>query len=1002
MKKLFLLLTAIITLALSSFAQDRTVSGVVLDADTDEPLIGASVTPIGGGTGTATDIDGKFTLRLPEKVREIEFTYVGCKAVRMKVAPEMTVKMENNNRLNEVVSIGYGSQQKLGSVVGTVATVSSEQLEDIPTATFVDALQGAVSGLSVSSMSGDPSSTNNNIHLRGISSLSASITPLFILDGAPVTSAVFTTLNPSDIESITVLKDAASTAIYGSRAANGVIVITSKRGKLKSQPKISIRANIGWSAAVQDNMKMMNAKEYVKYRDLTGVNVPEDMRYAVDVLGVNTDWTKETFDSHAPTYSVEGVVSGGGDDLGYYLSLNHYEADGIIAQSHMRRETLRFSIRSAVRDWMRLGLQTNLGYTKYETNGASNSTYSGSGIYLNNPMVFARMALPVDATRYWTRDENGNAVWGDRSRYLHFSGIALPQTYLDYTSVLRNQITANTTLWEEFYPIKGLILRAQQNVDAYDYRGKGYQFPMEAFTTPMGDVCDFGNNFTGSNSQAFERYYAWTYTNTAEYDKQLNDRNHIRVLLGQESIIRHGESFGAYTTGQTDKRMMLLQQGTDVTVANQTQSWSDLTYNSYFLMANYDLDEKYYVTGSLRRDGSSLFAPGHRWSTFWSLGAMWNLKRENFLKDVNWLDDLRFNLSYGTAGNSGLSSYYAYMGLVGQSSTTYQDGAIWGITGAPNNQLSWETVHQFDMGINFRIWNRFDGNIAFYNKVTKDMLQTIPYSMTTGMSAGWGNVGSMRNTGFEFTLDTKVLQTKDWYWGINLNFSYNHNAITELFDGQDELVLDEYSMKYQVGHDSSELYLVRWAGVDPQDGQQMWYDADGNITKTFDQDDAVLIGKSYIAPWHGGFGTTLRWKDLALKIDFAWTARKYMMNNDRLFAENNANGTTYNQMRTMLNVWTTPGQITDIPAADGQVTQFDSHLLENASYMRMKNLTLSYSLPQAWMRKAQMESVTFHFTGRNLLTFSNFTGYDPEPETNMVQYQYPNTRQYEFGVEVTF
>lgn len=1002
MKKLLLLLTAVITLALSGYAQNRSVHGTVVDSETDEPLIGATVMPLGGGTGTASDVDGNFTLSLPAHVKDLQISYVGYSTQKVKAENGVVVKMVNNNALKEVVVTGYGSGKKLGSIVGSVSVVGEDALENIPTATFIDALQGQVAGLSIFSDSGDPSSVNNSIRLRGVNSLNTSNTPLFILDGAPVAASVFTTLNPSDIESITVLKDAASVAIYGSRAANGVIVITSKKGRFGERAKVTVRANVGWSTAVQDRMDMMNSEQYITYRDAIGQPVSQEMRDAWELYGISTDWFKETFDGHAPTYSVEGAVQGGTENLSYYISLNHYDAEGIIEQSEMRRETLRFNLNARVNSWFRVGLQTNLGYTKFQQNNESNAVYSGSGLYITNPMVFARKSFPMDSPNYWTVDENGNRVEHGEALYLHFSQIPTPTLNDLGRSVWNNRVTLNTTLSEQINPIAGLTIRAQQNVDAYDSRGKNYGWPKEPFTTPMGDYYDFQDQTDGYNQQSFSRYYQFTYTNTAEYTRTFADKHNMTVLVGEESIIGRSEGFGLFTEGYTDRRQMLLPQaGAAVPNTALSQSMGEETFNSFFINGAYDYDSKYYLEATFRRDGSSKFAPGHRWSNFWSVGAMWNAKAEAFLAPYTWLDDLQLHVSYGTTGNSGIGNY-AFYGLVGSYGTPYNGGSAIGIAQAANPDLSWETVRSLDVGIGFGFLKIFSGEVNFYNKNTVDMILSIPWSYTTGFGGGYGNIGSMRNTGIDFDLTAAIIKTKDWYWAVRGNFNYNHNEITKLYDGQDYLTLSNAGLQYKVGHNAGELYAVRFAGVDPRDGRPMWYDKDNNLTKTFNEErDAVLTGKSQYAPWSGGFGTDLRWKGLSLKADFNWAAGKYMINNDRFFAENNTFATSYNQMTSMLNVWQQPGDQTDIPGP-GNPLQFDTHLIENASFLRLKNLTVQYSLPASLLSRMYLQALTVHFTGRNLLTATKFTGYDPEPETNVVAFFYPNTRQYEFGIEVTF
>lgn len=1001
MKKLFLFLTAVFCLAMSAYAQ-RTVTGTVVDAETDEPLVAATVLPIGGGTGTITDIDGNFSLNLPGSVKEIKFSYVGYATQTVAVSDKMNIALVPDNKLETVVVTGYGSGKKLGSVVGAVSVVGEEQFQNVPTATFVDALQGQVSGLSIYSASGDPSSIDNDIRLRGVNSITAGNTPLFILDGAPVSQNVFTTLNPSDIESVTVLKDAASVAIYGSRAANGVIVITSKKGKFGEKAKVSLRASYGWSQIASDNVDMMSAKQYVEYRDKIGQPVSAEARQAAFDYGINTDWMDEVFDSHAPTYSLEGVVQGGSETMSYYLSLNHYDAEGIMPQSAMRRESLRLNLSARVAPWLRIGFQSNFGYTKYETNNESNSAYGNSTPSIYNPMMFARFAMPYDSPYYYTIGDDGRPVFGDRAEYLHFTDALTPQAVAKNRSVWSNRVTANMTLSEMITPINGLVIRAQQNVDAYDSRIDNKVYPTENFTTPMGDYYNWDGDNTGFAQQAFTRYYAFTYTNTAEYSFSVNDVHNITALVGQESIVAKSNAFGASASGYTDPRLMLLgTTGTSASYSNLSESVAQQTFNSFFFNASYDFDNKYFVEGTFRRDGSSKFAPGHRWSSFWSVGGKWNMKAESFLQPVTWLDDLQFHISYGTTGNSSIDNYM-YFGTVEPTGGSYMGGAGLVIGNPANSDLTWETVKSFDVGFNFGFLNIFSGEIDFYHKKTCDMLMTIPWSYTTGYSAGFGNIGSMKNVGVDINLQADIIKTRDWYWALRANFNYNNNEITELFNGQDTFTVPNTGIQYAVGHSAGEHYTVLWAGVDPRDGQTMWYDKDGNLTKTYNEErDAVLTGKSAFAPYSGGFGTDLRWKNLSLRVDFAWAAKKYLINNDRAYIENNTNATQFNQMTSMMDVWTTPGQVTDIPKV-GVPFQFDSHVIEDASFCRLKNLTFQYALPRNVLNKMRLENLSFHFTGRNLLTFTGFSGVDPEPESNLVRFYYPNTRQYEFGFDVTF
>ena len=411
MKKFILLLFALLTVV-SVSAQSRSIRGTVVSAADDEPLVGATVVPVGGGSGTATDLDGRFHLTVSNKVSQLTVSYIGMKPVTVPVQDNMTIRLEvSDTHLDEVVVTGYGTGKKLGSIVGSLAVVNEDVFADSPASNFVDALQGQVPGLSIFSNTGEPSSVPANIRIRGVNSLDASNTPLFILDGAPVSSSVFTTLNMNDIENVTVLKDAVSTAIYGSRAANGVIVITTKKGKFGQQAQVTVRANVGWSAPVKNKIKMMNSQQYIQFRDMVNMPVSDEIRNLVETYGISTDWQDEMIKDNAMTYSLEAAVSGGSENLSYFISLNHYDQDGLIASSGMRRESLRASLDAKVNDWFRIGFQSNLGFQSYETNSAA--SYAGN-FYTNNPIVQSYMMLPFDSPRYYTI-ENGQIVYGDKA-----------------------------------------------------------------------------------------------------------------------------------------------------------------------------------------------------------------------------------------------------------------------------------------------------------------------------------------------------------------------------------------------------------------------------------------------------------------------------------------------------------------------------------------------------------------------------------------------------------
>lgn len=1006
MKKLFIFLTTVLLTTVVGMAQNGTIKGTVVSASDGEPLIGVSVVAE-SGQGVTTNIEGEFSIGVKAGTI-LKISYIGYEAQSVAAANGMTVRLkEDVTSLSEVVVTGYGTARKLGSFVGAASVVGTAQLENTPSSNFVDALQGAVPGLGIFSNTGEPSSSPTNINIRGYSSIYYDVTPLFVLDGSPVSSAVFTALNPNDIENITVLKDASATAIYGSRAGNGVIVITSKRGKFGEQSKVTIRANYGWSAAVNSGIEMMNSAQYLKFRDdmteafgsprLQGVQ-----RDLIEKYGIDTDWRDEMIKDNAPTYSFDATIRGGAEKSNYFLSLGHYDQEGLIAKSGLRRESLRASFNADLKPWLRVGFSSNIAYEKYE----SNSTAAQAGrFYANGPIFQAYYALPYESPYLYSIDDNGKINFGDKSNWLKYSLGGQPNA--NFVSALDtgsgNQITINATIFEELRPIKGLILRAQQAAYAYDSRSTTRWTATEDYELPMGGFTNFGQYTERLAGESFSRMYQFTYTNTAEYNRTFGGMHDMTILLGEEAIINHRNGFGVGTSGQPSNKLMMLTNGTTVIMDNVSHSAGEYVVNSYFLNGDYNFDERYYINASIRRDGCSMFAPGNRWSTFYAVGLMWNAKDESFLQPYTWIDALQVRANYGSTGNySGLGDF-AWHGALG-TGTNYNGQPTMGLAKPSNKDLRWEKINQFSAGVNYSFFNRhLHGTVDYYIKDTKDLILPLPYSVTTGWDANDTNIGSLRNSGVDFQIGSDIYRDRDWYVGVKANFNYNHAEITELFNGETEYRLDKYGLVYVVGEDPNQLNTVRYAGVDKRDGKCLWYDKDGNLTKVYSEDNAVNLGKSYMPSWTGGFGFNASWKGLGIRADFTWAADKYIYNWAYQQLASNLSFTQGNQSVKMLDTWTPKNPNGSMPAIT-EAIQGDSRYLENSSYCRLKNLTVTYSLPQNWLKKVDMSDVIFHFTGRNLLTFnsSEFTGIDPEYVGNGVRLQYPNTRQYEFGVEVSF
>ena len=993
MKKIRLFLTGLLlAVTAAAYAQDITVTGTVTDASTGETIIGASVVLKGSTTSWAmTDDLGQYSLTVPaDGVLEISFMGYATQEIPVNGRTVIDAALElDAQTLDDVIVVGYGTARKITSVVGSAATVKNEVLMSRPSANVGDALQGQVAGLQIFSSTGEPMS-NVTMRLRGVNSINAGSTPLFVLDGTPVSSEVFNTLNSNDIENVVVMKDAASTAIYGSRAANGVIYITTKKGRKAAdeKPVVKVRGQYGISSVVNHKMELMNTDQWFAFQKLANPNfTPNALQQEAIDLGINTNWLEYFFNETAPVWSADISVSGATDKTDYYFSFGAFDQTGTLPFSDVARYSLRSNVNTKATNWLKLGMNLGLTYQEYHTAG-----FTGTGNSWYNPTTASNWMLPWVTPYEINRDDPNNPYvdYGTRANYFEQVGLYNTIYLQEMQPSTRANARLNASTYLELTPVKGLTIKAQQGIEATDY---GYDYVMDP--DPNGPF-----PLAASHDKTFSRYYQMTFTNTAEYRHTFAEKHNFAILLGQEAILYNSESTGVGVDGITDKRLNLISQGTEF--SSPSYSFSEQSYNSYFARLSYDYGERYYIDASWRMDGSSLFGANRRYANFWSVGAMWNIKNEEWMQGADWINDLRLNASYGTTGNSSISNYLPY-GTIGNYSGQYNGVQGWGVANPANPNLTWETVESLNIGLTARLWNFFDFTVEFYNKNTKDMLMSIPYSMTTGHGSGWGNVGSMMNRGVDVDLSFDIVQTNDIYFNISANFNYNHNEITSLYAGRDEYTVANTGISYQVGYPYGEFFYVRSAGVDPRDGMQMWYDLDGNPTKNFSDDYAVMLGKQRYAPWSGGIQLNFTWKGLYVGADFSWVAGKYTINNDRFFLINptfttsNMNGST-----DLLDMWTTPGQVTDIPGINSPRT-FDETFIENASFLRLKNLQIGYTFPQKWMdRTGFIKGFRIYAIGRNLLTFTEYSGYDPEVDSNLQLGVYPNSRQFTIGAEFTF
>ena len=998
MEKRLIMLLAGLFLSLGMALAQTKVSGSVVSAEDGEPIIGATIRVVGTKTGTVSDQDGKFSLSVPSGAKHLEVSYVGYETQNVAIKSNVRVTLAaSNTMLDALVVTGYGSAKKLGTIAGSVETVTADKFQNRPVANIGDALQGQVAGLQVFTSSGEPSASVS-MRIRGVTSINASTTPLYILDGSEITSSTFQTLNPNDIESMTVLKDASSTAIYGSRAANGVIILTSKRGKYGQQAQISVTAQYGISKMTGDHVEMMNAEQWLNFQEiLTPANKTSESFQAMKNYfvknGISTDWKDVFFGKSAPTSEITASVVGGSSNMSYLLSYGHYKAEGIMDDSSMRRETIRANIESTITKWLKVGLNNNLAFTKSGTTAfgnSSNSVYNktyAARVYLPIQSYYELLGFDYDTYDYSKSEFKG---YGKRLDEFDLLGYYNPYYLSEIQPSSNRRLNINENAYVNITPIKGMNLRSAVGLEALDYTYDYKCYPVGPFEG------------AGATQDQFERYYQWTVTNTAEYKFNIGRMHDVTVLLGQESTYSKDRAFMLDIDGQTDVRLMLPTAGSSANVPSGRNTYlTEESRNSWFGALNYAYGDRYFIDLSARRDGSSLFGENNRWATFGAAAVMWKISSESFMASTKrWLSDLAVKVSYGSTGNSGISPYRA-LGLVG-TGPLYNGVSGTAVANPSNPDLTWETVKTFNVALNGRLFNRVNFNVEYYKKTTSNMLMEIPYSYTTGFSGGWGNVAEMTNQGIDFNIEFDILKSRDWFWTVSLNGNYNKNKITKLFQGLDFFTIANTGLRMEVGHPYGEFYYVRWSHVDPRDGQNVWLDKNGNETKVYSDNDAVMTGKNQFAPWSGGLMSTLSWKGIQLDVQFTGMFDRYMLNNERYFTENAAFASDHNQTTDMFNMWTTPGQVTDIPAMDADV-EFDTHLLEDASFVRMKMLQLSYSFPEKLMKQSKiLKGAKIFVVGRNLLTFTGYKGYDPEVNSNVTLGNYPNTRQISIGAQLTF
>lgn len=986
MNKKLLLFGAGLLLTAATASAQKLVTGKVTDSH-GEPVMGATVRVAGTKIVTTSDAQGNFRLSgVPSSAKHLNITYIGMQSQTVSVAGNVNVVLKDNE-LNEAVVVGYGTAKKVGTVVGAVKKVDGEVVAGKPAINVADALQGQIAGVSILNNTGDVGMIGDvTITVRGTGSLSASNTPLIVVDGTPAGTAVLSLLSNNDIESITTLKDASATSIYGSRAANGVIYITTKKGRKNEKAVVTVSQKVGWSQLARSIGNPMNADELLDFQLANGI-IYADQYAKYKAHGANTDWQAYGFDNAAPSYNTEFSVRGGSENTNYYVSSSYLNQDGLTAFSKMKRYTLRTNLDSKLKDWLSIGINQSVAYTDRKYDGYTQVGNTNVRSFSTGAMMFAPYWDPYDPESQATHD-----IWGMGSKDSKWLLSVQPRTI--------NDIMYNGAAYLQLTPVKGLTVRSQLGLYATETRSSDRLLPSAAEI--------FGSSADGT--EKFSRTTMWTITNTAEYKFSVGDHA-ITLLAGQEGIKYDDSGFGASASGLSDDRLLLLSSAT--VPEAPTQSKSKYEYLSFFGRFDYGYKEKYYANFTVRSDASSRFGKTNRTAVFYSGGLMWNALREDFLREQSsWLTDLQFKTSVGSTGNSEIGNY-AHLGLAG---TTQYGGVLGYYFGSyANPNLGWEKQIQFNFGFNATLFGKIGIDFNTYYRKTKDMLMSVPMEYTTGVSSQMQNIGAMSNRGVELEISYDIVRTNDYFVSVRGTYSYNVNRIDKLFYDLDKWDQKLNLLSYVKGQ-SLNYYMPIYAGVDKEDGAPMWYKQGhkGGIVHEYDpeimtKDETLLndlyqdTGKSYFAPHNGGFGISAGWKGLTITADFSFVLKKYMVDNTYFFATSSNNAKSgFNQDKDMLNIWKKPGDIATLPGFDYN-SQFDSHLLENASFLRLKNLSVNYDLPKELVaRTGFISNVRFNFTTRNLFTITKYKGADPELSANIAVGNFPATRDYTLGVEVTF
>ncbi|MBP6065922.1 MAG: TonB-dependent receptor [Bacteroides sp.] len=1046
-RKLMLLLTCLFVGISLVTAQNQRITGVVISDEDGQPVVGASVLVKGSTVGTITDIDGKFTLsNVPSSAKTLQVSYIGMVKQDVAVKANVRVLLKSDSEvLDEVMVVAYGTTKK-ASFTGSAEVIKSDKLKERPIANVSKALDGMVAGVQTTSGSGQPGSGVSTV-IRGFGSINSSQNPLYVVDGIPYDGNI-AAINPNDIESMTVLKDASAGALYGARGANGVIMITTKKGDT-GKAKINLKANWGVASRAIDKYDLLDEAGHLEMvfqsykNDLiinsgyapsaAGMAALNNMKNgATGMLGKNEqynpfnytitelidpvtgkvrsdavlryseDWVDEATASNPLRQEYITAISGGSEKTKYMFSLGYLDEQGLLKTTEFTRYNGRLNIDSEITKWLKAGMSTN--YSRNESNTAVENSSGSSNVWYSGQLmapIYPVYEKNADGTTVY--DALGNAVFdygNNRPAGASANWNTVATLFDDKYSSTSDNLSGRT--YAEIGNLEsglfqGLKLSINYGFDLINSAGATYYNPYN------------GNSVVvkGTLQKSMARIYSYTFNQILTYNRAFGD-HHLDALIGHEFYKYRRDYLSATKTGFPFGGLYELDAATTITDASSYQD--NYAIESVLSRLGYDYANKYYVSASFRTDGSSRFYKDNRWGQFWSVGANWRISEESFIKDnYDWINNLSVKASYGVQGNDALSSYYAWQSFydLGYPNAS-MSGAL--ITSLENKELKWEKNANFNVGLEMKLFERFNGSIEFYNRKTSDMLLNYPMASSLGFDGYSKNVGTMTNTGLDITLGVDIFKHTPLTWRMEVLGSTIKNKVNKLAD-KPEIINGSYIIRE--GETINSFYTATSAGVDPATGQQLYwvYDTDADGVKgekytTTDMSKATKckeIQGSRIPDIYGSVRNDFKYKGFDLSVLCTYSiGGKVLDGNYSTFLYGNYIGQA--KSKALERAWKQPGDVTDIPRIEvGKSYITTNNSLINASYFSIKNITLGYNLPSKLLKSAGMQAARFTFSGDNLLLFTRLKGMNPQYNfSGGTNFGYVPTRTVSLGFDVTF